>query len=311
MSHYIERMSIMAKQQKKKTREQKIAEGEKPAKPALVVKPKGPAPTSYEPNLGRMKRRASIEIATARNQEQAIRDAAAQKAAAEQRYKLDSYLDFVAGIPGEYHIDGFTADGVQVCEVFNIELFQPKNGSSGHTYPVIVGHKGVHTKHCDLLKEKEDIHLLDGWRGEIQVVMLDFLRENLSSLIERQKTIWSEQRKDLRLATVNGKHVTSQNYRQVILPLSRFTPETVGRFSFGDGQLHCHVIQEMVEGKMIIRVLEIQDGHTLALQGLEPGLWIETASLENGLAHEVHNHAHVLRLFILDKLAKKRKPQAA
>lgn len=276
-----------------------------------TVKLKGIRPMTYAPNKERETARLLQQTAEARN----LRAAQAARMEADLVCMQARYADLVAGIPGEYDV-GFIDGNELIFESYNV-------GKTECDTVGIFGFRNVFVPLAYLFFAPEEITILNGWQGEIQVKMLDFLRKQLAPEIKKileERYSAAEEAKAAaaapkpKLATVDGKAVKPTQDKVVLamLPLVKFTVDTVGRFDFSSGQRHCMVVQQPVDGKMTIKVTNIDEDHPLAAEGVRVGLWLRSQSIENGIPDAAREHgeeffAHVklLRNFIVAKLAAK------
>jgi hypothetical protein len=284
--------------------------------PSVNEKPKGPIPASYLPNQ---------EQQAAQAAQQAAERLAAEMKAHEQALALDQtdlnhmrsfYSNLVAGIPGDYSV-GCIKDGQLIWDEYRVGILHTE--VPVEKPPVVIyGYRDVYIHLECLFQSVEQIQLQPGWLGNIQVKMIDFLREHLADEIAFMKAERDRQafmQGGPRLATSDGKPVVASHDTKTPKPAKEFTLETVGRFNFCEGLgRHCVVVQEPVGGYMMIKVISLAKGHTLARKGVRMGIWIYSDDVKAGipdvarekLGDEYFAHAKYLREFILAKLDKKK-----
>ena len=280
-------------------------------------KPKGARPASYTPNQERETARLLQQSAEARNQ----RAAQVARTKAELVAMQVRYPDLVAGVLGQYDVGFITEDGNLISASYDVDHLQlpEKDGKPSRDILGIFGHQDTFIPLSWLTCPAEKIHLVKGWRGDVQANMLNFLREHLAQEIDfvlasraravEEAKLAAETPKPT-LATLDGKVVKPVHDTETLKSLVKFTTDTFGRFDFSSGNTHCVVVQELMDNKMTLTVISMSDGHPLAEQGVRVGLWLRSQSIEDGvpdaarsLGEDFFSHANLLRDFIVAKLA--------
>lgn len=311
----------MAKQAKKLTREEKVAMKAAEEKQMKKAEPKvkGPQPPSYSKNTKREIARILQESAHAANLAEHAKIEKAARVQADLTAMQNRYAMLLDGVIGKYEVGYMNVFGDLVTECYEVDVWHlpEKDGLPAREIIGIFGYCEVFVPLAWLFRPKEEINLLQNWRGDVQAAMLDFLREHLAHDIAHAKAERARKIAEARaprLATLDGKNVEVKAVKpshdtKKVLSTKVFGINIIGRFDFSDGAHHCTVVQEPVDGKMTLMVISITDGHKLACDGVRPGLFIRSIDLKDGVAEaarslgdEFFAHAKLLREFVLEKL---------